>query len=102
MKALTEFLAEHLQCGTIQKSNAPVASPFFFVEKKGGSLQPVQDYHALNKVTVKDAYPLPLIPELIDKLQGARYFTKFDVQWGYNNIRIKEGNKWKAAFKTPL
>jgi Reverse transcriptase (RNA-dependent DNA polymerase) len=53
-------------------------------------------------VTVKDAYPLPLIPKLINKLQGARYFTKFDVRWGYNNIRIKEGKEWKAAFKTPL
>ena len=46
--------------------------------------------------------PLPLIPELIDKLRRARYYTKFDVCWGYNNIRIKEGDEWKAAFKTHL
>jgi len=72
------------------------------VEKKEGSLHPVQDYRALNEVTIKDAYPLPLIPDLIDKLRHARYFTKFDVRWGYNNIRIKEGDEWKAAFKTPL
>jgi len=64
----------------IRKSNAPVASPFFFVEKKEGSLHPVQDYHALNEVTIKDAYPLPLIPDLIDKLRHACYFTKFDVR----------------------
>jgi hypothetical protein len=79
-----------------------MASPFFFVNKKDGKLRPVQDYRALNNVTIKNAAPLPLIPELIDKLHGARYFTKLDIRWGYNNIRIKEGDKYKAAFKTPL
>jgi hypothetical protein len=76
-----------------------MASPFFFVGKKDGKLRPVQDYRDLNDITVKNATPLPLIPDLIDKLQGARYFTKFDVRWGYNNIRIKAGDEWKAAFK---
>ena len=79
-----------------------MASPFFFVNKKDGKLRPVQDYRALNDITVKNATPLPLIPDLIDKLQGARYFTKFDVRWGYNNIRIKEGDEWKAAFTCSL
>ena len=79
-----------------------MASPFFFVDKKGGDLGPVQDYRALNDITIKNAAPLPLIPELIDKLRRARYYTKFDVRWGYNNICIKEGDEWKAAFKTPL
>src|SRR5712671_3959189 len=102
MKALKEFLDEHLKWGTIHRSAAPVASPFFFIQKKGGSLRPVQDYQVLNEVMVKDAYPLPLIPDLIDKLQTAHYFTKFDIWWGYNNIRIKEGDEHKAAFKTPL
>jgi hypothetical protein len=76
--------------------------PMFFVEKKGGDLRPVQDCHALNDITVKNAAPIPLIPELIDRLRGACYFTKFDIHVGYNNIRIKEGNEYKAAFKTPL
>ena len=49
---------------------------------------------------IKNAYPLPLISELTDKLAGAKYFTKLDVRWGYNNIRIKDGDQWKAAFKT--
>ena len=49
---------------------------------------------------IKNAYPLPLISDVIDKLQGSRYFTKLDIQWGYNNVRIKEGDEWKAAFKT--
>jgi len=47
---------------------------------------------------IKNKYPLPLIQELIDKVQGAKYFTKLNIQWGYNNVRIKEGDEWKAAF----
>jgi Reverse transcriptase (RNA-dependent DNA polymerase) len=54
----------------------------------------------LNDWTVKNAYPLPLISEIMDKLKGAKYFSKFDVGWGYNNVRIRSGDKWKAAFKT--
>ena len=57
----------------------------------------MQDYHTLNAMTVKNKYPLPLIPELIAKLCGAKYFTKLDVQWGFNNVQIKEEDKWKAA-----
>jgi Reverse transcriptase (RNA-dependent DNA polymerase) len=54
----------------------------------------------LNDLTVKNAYPLPLILEIMDKLKGAKYFSKFDVRWGYNNVQIQSGDKWKAAFKT--
>ncbi len=59
---------------------------------------PIQDYCKLNEMTIKNRYPLPLISELIDKLHGAKYFTKLDVRWGYNNVRIREGDKEKAAF----
>ena len=58
----------------------------------------VQDYRYLNKHTVQNNYPLPLISQLVDKLKGLQYFTKIDLRWGYNNIRIKEGDEWKAAF----
>jgi len=58
----------------------------------------VQDYHYLNKGTIKNNYPLPLIPELIDRIGNAKVFTKLDLRWGYNNVHIKEGDKWKAAF----
>jgi len=71
---------------------------FFFVKKKNGSFRPVQDYWQLNEVTMKNKYPLPLIQELINKVQEAKYFTKLDIQWRYNNVRIKEENDWKAAF----
>src|SRR6266536_4984467 len=77
-----------------------MASPFFFITKKDGRLCPVQDYRKLNLIMVKNTYPLPLISELINQLQGACYFTKLDVQWGYNNVRIKKGDEWKAAFHT--
>lgn len=51
-------------------------------------------------MTIKNKYLLPLIQELIDKVQGAKYFTKLDIQWGYNNVKIREGDEWKAAFQT--
>jgi len=77
-----------------------MAAPVFFIKKKDGSLQLVQDYRALNSMTVKNKYPLPLISELVFQLCRARYFTKLDVRWGFNNIRIKPGDEWKAAFQT--
>ena len=82
------FIDEHLKNGRITPSQSPQASPFFFVPKKDGTLRPCQDYRYLNSHTTKNAYPLPLISELIDKLKGSKIFTKFDVRWGYNNILI--------------
>lgn len=97
---LDTFLDEHLKSRHIRPSKSPMASPFFFVKKKDGRLRPVQDYRKLNEIMIKNRYPLPLIPELVDKLKGAKYFSKLDVRWGYNNIRIKEGDEWKVAFLT--
>ncbi|KAG5732321.1 hypothetical protein E4T56_gene11402 [Termitomyces sp. T112] len=77
-----------------------MASPFFFIKKKDSSLQLVQDYWVLNAMMVKNCYPLPLISELINNLWGMQYFTKLDVQWGYNNVHIQEGDEWKVAFQT--
>ena len=64
----------------------PYASAFFFIEKKDGKLWPIQDYQKLNEYTIKNKYPLPLIPELIAKVKTANIFSKFDIRWGYNNI----------------
>ena len=96
-----EFINENLKKGYIRPSKSPMASPFFFISKKDGKFRPTQDYRYLNNWTIKNAYPLPLISELMDKVQasGAKYFTKLDVRWGFNNVRIKEGDKWKATFK---
>ena len=99
-KELDVFLKENLESGWIRPSKSPMASPVFFIKKKDGALRLVQDYRALNAMTVKNKYPLPLIPELIAKLRGAKYFTKLDVRWGFNNVRMKEGDEWKAAFRT--
>jgi len=99
-KELDAFLKENLDSGRIRPSKSPMAALVFFVKKKDGGLRLVQDYRALNAMTVKNKYRLPLIPELIAKLRGAKYFTKLDVRWGFNNVRIKEGDEWKAAFRT--
>jgi len=97
---LDAFLEKNLCTGQIQPSKSPIAAPVFFIKKKDGSLQLVQDYRALNIVTVKNRYPLPLISELISQLCRAWYFMKLDVRWGFNNVRIKPRDKWKAAFHT--
>jgi hypothetical protein len=94
------FLEEALATGHIRQSKSPLRAPVFFIKKKDGKLHFVQDYRALNAITRKNQYPLPLIDDLIHRLKGAHYFTKLDVQWGYNNVRIREGDKWKAAFHT--
>ena len=77
-----------------------ISSPIFFIKKKDGKLRLIQDYCKLNEITIKNTYPLPLASDIINKLKGAKVFTKFDVRWGYHNVRIKEGDEWKAAFVT--
>jgi len=74
--------------------------PCFYIPKKNGSLQLVQDYKKLNQVTIKDKTLLPLIGEVIDKLKEVKYFNKLDLIWGYNNVQIKEEDEWKVAFFT--
>ena len=99
-KATEDFLEENLATGKIRPSNSPQASPFFFVKKKDGKLRPCQDYCYLNEHTTRDTYPLPLISNLVDKLKNTHHFTKFDIRWGYNDVYIKDGHQWKAAFIT--
>jgi hypothetical protein len=104
---LDMFIDKHVATGHIRPSISPMASPFFFItspfffiKKKDSTLRPVQDYRKLNDMMIKNRYPLPLIQEMIDKLQRAHYFTTLDVRWSYNNVRIKEGDEWKATFVT--
>ena len=97
---LEEFLKENLETNRIRPSKSPMASLFFFVKKKDGKLRLVQDYRKLNEMMITNCYLLPLISELIDKLTHVKIFSKMDIQWGYNNIQIKEGDEWKAAFQT--
>ena len=99
-KALRDFLTEQLEKGYIRLSKSQYASSFFFISKKDRKLRPVQDYQRINNCTIRNQYPLPLITDLIRDLQGAHIYTKLDIRWGYNNVRIKEGDEHKAAFKT--
>jgi len=99
-EALNQWLDEQFKAGLIVESKSRYAAPCFYIPKKEGSLQLVQDYRKLNQVMIKDKMPLPLIGEVINKLKEARYFNKLDLIWKYNNIRIKEGDEWKAAFLT--
>ena len=99
-KELNLFLQENLATCRICPSKSLMDSLVVFVKKKDSMLQLVQDYQTLNAMTIKNKYPLPLISELINKLKGAKYFTKLDVWWGFNNIWVKEGDEWKAAFQT--
>ena len=98
-KELDAFLKENLESEHIQPSKSPMASSVFFVKKKDSILCLVQNYCVLNTMTMKNKYPLPLIPELITKLCRAKYFTKLDVHWGFNNVCMKEDDEWKAAFR---
>ena len=101
-EATKEFIKDHLKKGYIVESNSPYVSPFFYRTKKHGKLCPIIDYRVLNSLTIWDTYPLPLINTILKQLQGKELFTKFDIRRGYNNIRIKEEDQWKAAFKTLL
>ena len=76
-------------------------APVFFVEKKDSKKRMVQDYRYLNEWTIKNNYPLPLISDILENIRTKKLFTKMDLRWGYNNIRIKEEDEWKVAFTTP-
>jgi hypothetical protein len=82
------FLEEALATRHIRQSKPTLGAPVFFIKKKDRKLRFVQDYRALNAITRKNRYPLPLIDDLIHRLKGACYFTKLDVCWGYNNVCI--------------
>ena len=94
------FINDQLRKGYIRPSKSPQTSSVFFVGKKNRSKRIVIDYRNLNNQTVKNNYPLLLITDLIDNMGSKQVFTKIDLQWGFNNIRIKEGDEWKGVFMT--
>jgi transposase InsO family protein len=95
-KTLTELLSK----GFIRVSNSPAAAPVLFVRKPGGGLRFCVDYRALNKLTRKDRYPLPLIYETLRNIGRAKWYTKLDVIAAFHKIRIAEGDEWMTAFRT--
>ena len=100
LKALRENIAENLKKGFIRPSSSPAGAPILFIKKKDGSLRLCVDYRGLNRLTVKNRYPLPLLTEALDRLVGAKIYTKLDIRSAYNLIRIREGDEWKTAFRT--
>ena len=95
-----EFVKDQLRKGYIRPSKSPQTSPVFFMLKKDGKKRMVQNYWYLNSWTVKNNYLLPLISDLINSIRKKKVFTKMDLRWGYNNVRIKEGDEWKVVFLT--
>ena len=100
LKVMKKFLEDNLSKGFIRASSSPAAAPVLFVKKPGGGLRFCVDYRALNEITRKNRYPLPLIKETLDRLCHAKYFTKIDIMAAFNKIRMKEGEEWKTAFRT--
>ena len=86
-------MKDQLRKGYIRPSKSLQISLVFFMPKKDGKKRMVQDYQYLNSWTVKNNYPLPLILDLIDNIGKKKVFTKMNLEWGYNNVRIKEGNE---------
>ncbi|KAJ2925408.1 hypothetical protein H1R20_g11659, partial [Candolleomyces eurysporus] len=101
-KALAEYVEENLSKGFIRRSTSPAASPILFVRKKTGDLRLCVDYRGLNAITKRNRYPLPHIDDLLDRTQGCKVFSVIDLKNAFNLIRIREGDEWKTAFRTPL
>ena len=99
LEELEKQLKEYSDNRWIRPSQSPYGAPILFVKKKDGSTRMCTDYRALNKIT-KNVYPLPWIDELLDRLQGAKFFTKIDLRQRYHQIRIKDADVEKTAFRT--
>ena len=99
LRALCEFIDEHLSSGFIWPSSSPHGAPVLFVRKKDGSLCLCVNFHGLNKITKKDRYPLLLISNLLQSARKAHVYTVLDLQHAYYLVHIKEGDEWKTAFR---
>jgi hypothetical protein len=93
-------LQQLLEQGVIRPSTSPCGSPIIIVPKKDGTWRMCIDYRALNKITLKNQYPLPRIDDLLDQLHHDKYFTKLDLKSGYHQVQVKEEDTWKIIFNT--
>jgi hypothetical protein len=100
LEVLSEWLKEMLRPGKIRRSKSPAGTPILFVPKAHGrGLRLCVDYRGINRVTIANRYPLPLMTQLQHRVRDVEYFTKIDLKNGYHLIRIKEGDEWKTAFR---
>jgi hypothetical protein len=93
-------IQEILQKGHIRPSSSPYGSPIVLVQKKDGTWRLCIDYRSLNKITVRNRYPIPQIDDLLDQLKGGKYFSKIDLKSGYHQVPIEPSDVWKTAFKS--
>lgn len=100
LDTLRKYIEEMLARQWIRPSTSPAGAPVLFIRKKDGTLRLCVDYRGLNKITIKDRYPIPLVDEMLDRLEGAKCFSKLDLREAYHRIRITEGDEWKTAFRT--
>nr|GFA74928.1 putative reverse transcriptase domain-containing protein [Tanacetum cinerariifolium] len=100
MQELANQLKELQDKGFIRPSSSPWGAPVLFVKKKDGSFRMCIDYRELNKLTIKNRYPFPRIDDLFDQLQGSKYFSKIDLRSGYHQLRVREEDISKTAFRT--
>ena len=93
-------IQEWIQKGHIRPSASPCGSPVVLAKKKDGTWRLCIDYRSLNKITIKNRYPIPQIYDLLDQLRGAKFFTKIDLKSGYHQVPIDSTDVWKTAFKS--
>jgi hypothetical protein len=98
---LKTYIDDNLKKGFIRLSSSSAAAPIFFVRVPGKKPRPCVDYRGLNSMTVCDSYPIPILGQLLNQLQGCKYFTKIDLKAAFNLLRVAEGHEWKTAFRTP-